>query len=114
MFKNLINSYLSRSLRPPTYTALRNSQYLNLALSVGSRSFLINFKPYEIKPEQQAVEEDEHSAYRPDDEDVLPKEEQSQFEESLEEDRQSTYESNKSSSFNQSKEPFRDNHKKGR
>jgi Ni,Fe-hydrogenase I large subunit len=116
MFKNLINSYFSRSLKTPTASSveafLRNSSQVNLALNAGSRSFLINFKPYEIKPEQQ-FEEDEHSAYRPDDEDVLPKEDQSQQEEPMKQDRQNTYENDKSSRFNKSQEPPQDNRKKG-
>ena len=110
MFKNLINSYFSRSLRTPAYAGLRNSQHFNFALNAGSRSFLMNFKPYEIKPEQ---EEDEHSAYRPDDEDVLPKEEHRQYDEPFEEDRKNTFERPQGSRFDQSEEPFDDNRKKG-
>lgn len=109
MLKKFISFPFFNSLK----SAVAYPAQFKLALGTGSQSFLVNFKPYEIKPDEPVVEPQEQPAfYNVYDEDEFPPEEPTR-ELPEEEDSREPSESNRNPETGEQKKPFRSYQKKG-
>jgi hypothetical protein len=104
MLKKFINFPFSHSLR----RVIAYPAQFKLALGTGSQSFLVNFKPYEIKPEAPVVDPEEQPGfYNVYDEDEFPEGSPSHYELPEEEDSKEPPERKRSPEPDEQKKPFR-------
>lgn len=110
----MLRKFINFPFSHPLKRVIAYPAQFNFALSAGSHSFLVNFKPYEIKPEVHVVDPEEQPAYpNVDVEDEFPEGSPSHYEQPEEEDSKEPSQKNKSPEPDEQKKPFSSYQKKG-